>query len=36
VVSAAVVYVGVLVLFERRLFPDDARAVLDFLPGRTA
>jgi O-antigen/teichoic acid export membrane protein len=36
VVSAAVVYVGVLVLFERRLFPDDARAVLDFLPWRTA
>ena len=36
VVSAVVVYVGVLVLFERRLFPDDARAVLDFLPGRTA
>ena len=36
VVSAAVAYVGVLVLFERRLFPDDARAVLDFLPWRTA
>ena len=36
VISAAVVYIGVLVLFERRLFPDDARAVLDFLPGRTA
>ena len=36
VIASAIVYVGVLVLFERRLFPDDARAVLDFLPGRTA
>jgi O-antigen/teichoic acid export membrane protein len=35
VVASAIVYVGVLVLFERRLFPDDARAVLDLLPGRT-
>jgi O-antigen/teichoic acid export membrane protein len=34
IASAGVVYVGVLVLFERRLFPDDARAVLDLLPRR--
>jgi O-antigen/teichoic acid export membrane protein len=34
IVSAAIVYIAVLVLFERRLFPEDARAVLDLLPRR--
>ena len=35
-VAGVAVYAAVLFVFERRLFPDDARAVLDLLPGRTA
>jgi O-antigen/teichoic acid export membrane protein len=34
VIGGAVVYLAALVLVERVLFPDDARAVLDLLPGR--
>jgi O-antigen/teichoic acid export membrane protein len=36
VAASAVTYLAVLFLFERRLFPEDARAVLDLLPGRGA
>jgi O-antigen/teichoic acid export membrane protein len=36
VAVGAVAYLGVLFVFERRLFPEDARAVLDLLPGRGA
>jgi hypothetical protein len=36
VVAGAALYVAVIFLFERFLFPDDARAVLDLLPWRTA
>jgi O-antigen/teichoic acid export membrane protein len=36
VAAGAVVYLAVLFVFERRLFPDDARAVLALLPGRGA
>jgi O-antigen/teichoic acid export membrane protein len=36
VAVGAVVYLVVLFVFERRLFPEDARAVLDLLPGRGA
>jgi O-antigen/teichoic acid export membrane protein len=36
VAAGALVYLAVLFLFERRIFPDDARAVLDLLPGRAA
>jgi O-antigen/teichoic acid export membrane protein len=36
VAVGAAVYLCVLFVFERRLFPEDARAVLDLLPGRGA
>jgi O-antigen/teichoic acid export membrane protein len=36
VMAGAALYVAVIFLFERFLFPDDARAVLDLLPWRTA
>ncbi len=36
VAVGAVVYLAVLFVFERWLFPEDARAVLDLLPGRGA
>ena len=34
VVAGAIVYLVVLFLFERLLFPDDAKAVFDLLPRR--
>jgi len=34
VLAGALVYLAVLFAFERMLFPDDARAVLDLLPRR--
>jgi hypothetical protein len=36
IVAGAAVYLAVLFLAERALYPDDARAVLDLLPLRRA